>query len=78
MCLPELEIGREGVVARFEGVTFVGVVLLSAEVLDDIMPVVVLGFKGRPPLDLVTCSALLLTKPEKKKGGDSIMYVKSP
>ena len=59
-CLPELEIGREGVAALFEGVVF-----LSAEVLDDIMPMVVLGFVGRPPVDLVTCSALLPTKLKK-------------
>ena len=57
-----LEIGREGVAALLVGEVFVGVVFLRADVLDDIIPAVVLGLVGRVPADLVTPSALLFAE----------------
>ena len=62
-----LEIGREGVAALLEGMAFVGVVFRRADVLDDIIPAVVLGLVGRAPEDLVTPSALLLTESNSKR-----------
>ena len=63
-----LEIGREGVVAALEGEVFVGVVFLRADVLDDVMPAVVLGLVGRAPADLVAPSALLFAESKTVKG----------
>ena len=62
-----LEIGREGVAAPLDNAVFVGVVFLSAGVLNDIVPAVVLGLVGRAPVDLVTPSALLLAKVKKRE-----------
>ena len=62
-----LEIGREGVVAPLEGEAFVGVVFLRADVLDDVMPAVVLGLVGRAPADLAAPSALLFAELKNSK-----------
>lgn len=43
-----------------------GVVFLRAVVLDDVTPVA-LGFVGRAPVDLVSCSVLLAGNLQKKK-----------
>ena len=56
-----LVIGREGDDVIFVGVVFVVLVgFLRAEVLDDVIPVI-LGLEGRVSLVLLVCSALLDT-----------------
>ena len=57
--------GREGDVVTLEGVIFEGVVFFRAEVLDDIMPIV-LGFVGRVPVDDAIRSALLTNEVQPK------------
>ena len=61
------EIGREVVAAPLEDVVFVGVVFLRADVLDDIVPAIVLGLVGRAPADLTTPSALLFAESNERK-----------
>ena len=57
--------GRVGVTAVLEGVVLAWVLLLRAEVLDDVIPVA-LGFVRRDGLDFVIWSALLAIGIAKK------------